>query len=131
MACSPRAASSTVAPNTPTWSSDDAKATSPKRLTRPYVGFTPTTPQNAAGWRTEPPVSEPSAIGTIPDATAAADPPDDPPGTRSGAIGFRVGPYALFSVEEPIANSSMFVFPNGTAPASRRRRTTVASYGLT
>src|ERR1044071_5542459 len=47
IAPSPRAASSTVAPKTPTWSSDDAKATRPKRLTRPYVGFTPTMPQNA------------------------------------------------------------------------------------
>ena len=70
--------------STPIWSSDDAKATSPKRLTRPYVGLTPTTPQNAAGCRTEPPVSEPSAIGTMPAATAAAEPPDEPPGTRSG-----------------------------------------------
>jgi hypothetical protein len=95
------------------------------------VGFTPTTPQNAAGWRTEPPVSEPSAIGTIPDATATAEPPDDPPGTRSRRIGFLVGPYALCSVDEPIANSSMFVLPNGIAPAARRRVTTVASYGLT
>src|SRR4051812_16030764 len=125
------AASSTVLPNTPMWSSDDAKATSPNRLTRPYVGFTPTTPQKAAGWRTEPPVSEPSAIEAMPDATATAEPPDEPPGTRSGAIGFFVGPYALCSVDEPIANSSMFVLPKGIAPAARSRFTTVASYGLT
>src|SRR5919107_5928099 len=131
MAPRARAASSTVAPKTPTWSSDDANATKPNRLTRPYVGFTPTMPQNAAGCRTEPPVSEPRAIGTIPEATATAEPPDEPPGTRSGAIGFFVGPYALCSVDEPIANSSMFVLPNGIAPASRRRFTTVASYGLT
>ena len=32
----------------------------------------PTTPQSAAGWRIEPPVSEPSASGTSPAATAAA-----------------------------------------------------------
>src|ERR1700737_1675700 len=88
-------------------------------------------PVNAAGWRTEPPVSEPRAMGTMPGAPAARQPPDDPPGTRSGATGFRVGPYALFSVDEPIANSSMFVLPNGTAPAARSRATTVASYGLT
>src|SRR5512146_1953427 len=113
------------------WSSDDANATSPYRLTRPYVGLTPTTPQNAAGWRTEPPVSEPSAIGTMPAATAAAEPPDEPPGTRSGASGFRAGPNALCSVEEPIANSSMLDFATITAPASRSRRTAVASYGLT
>ena len=34
---------------------------SPYRDTAPYVGFTPTTPHSAAGWRIEPPVSEPSA----------------------------------------------------------------------
>src|SRR5688572_19087622 len=88
-------------------------------------------PQNAAGCRTEPPVSDPSAIGTTPHATAAADPPDDPPGTRSGANGFRVGPNALFSVDDPIANSSKFVLPTSTAPAECSRSTTVAVYGLT
>ncbi len=93
-AMTPRAsaASSTEAPNTPIWSSDEAKATRPYRLTRPYVGLTPTTPQSAAGCRTEPPVSEPRATRTMPAATAAADPPDEPPGTRSGATGLRVGP---------------------------------------
>jgi hypothetical protein len=41
----------------------------------------------------------------------------------------RVAPNALNSVDEPIANSSMFPFPTTTAPASRSMRTTVASYG--
>ncbi len=91
------------------------------------MGFTPTTPQKAAGCLTEPPVSEPSAIRTAPAATAAADPPEEPPGTRDGSTGLRVAPYALCSVEEPIANSSMFVLPTTTAPASRSRRTAVAS----
>ena len=35
---------------------------------------------------------EPSAHGAKPAATAAAEPPDEPPGTRSGSHGFRVGP---------------------------------------
>src|SRR5215469_3425702 len=131
MTCSASAASSTVRPHTPIWSSDDANATNPNRLTRPYVGFTPTTPQNAAGWRTEPPVSEPSAIGTTPAATAAAEPPEEPPGTRVQSMGFSAGPNALCSVEDPIANSSMFVLHAMTAPAARSRETTVASYGLT
>ncbi len=65
-------------------SSDDPNATRPNRLTRPYPGFTPTTPQNAAGWRTDPPVSEPSAAGVTPAATSAAEPPLDPPGTQVG-----------------------------------------------
>ena len=39
-------------------------------------------PQKLAGCRTEPPVSDPSATGTTPAATSAADPPLEPPGTR-------------------------------------------------
>src|SRR5687767_12794707 len=64
-------------------------------------------------------------------ATAAADPPDEPPATRVVSQGLRVTPNAECSVDEPIANSSMFVFPMTKAPASRSRVTTVASYGET
>ena len=39
-------------------------------------------PQNEAGWRIEPPVSVPVAPRQSPAATAAADPPELPPGTR-------------------------------------------------
>src|SRR5881409_2562036 len=85
-------------------------------------------PQNAAGWRIEPPVSDPSDAGTSPAATAAAEPPLDPPGTRSSAQGLQVFSYAEFSVEEHMANSSMFVLPMMTAPARLRRSTQVASY---
>ena len=63
----------------------------------------------------------------MPAATAAALPPDEPPGTRPMSQGFRVGPKAEFSVEEPMANSSRLVLPIATAPASRSRLTTVAS----
>ncbi len=87
----------------------------------------PTTPHSAAGWRMEPPVSEPRASGAKPAATAAAEPPLLPPGTFPVPRGLRVGPNAEFSVDEPMANSSMFVFPNATAPARRSRSTTVAS----
>src|SRR4051794_39976898 len=103
----------------------------PYRDTRPYVGLRPTTPQSAAGWRMEPPVSEPSAIGVSAADTAAADPPLVPPGMRSSAHGLRTGPNAEFSFEEPIANSSQFVLPTITAPARSSRSTTVASYGGT
>src|SRR4051794_29200897 len=99
----------------------------PYRDTRPYDGLKPTTPQSAAGWRIEPPVSEPSDSGTICAATAAADPPLEPPGVRSSAHGFRVGPNAEFSVEDPIANSSQLVLPTMTAPAASSRSTTPAS----
>src|SRR5216684_630834 len=88
-------------------------------------------PQKAAGWRIDPPVSDPSASGVRRAATAAADPPLDPPGVRSSAHGFRAGPNAEFSFDDPIANSSQLVFPTTTAPAASSRDTTVASYGGT
>src|SRR6266702_2420039 len=95
----------------------------------PYVGFNPMTPHSAAGWRTDPPVSEPSATGTIPAATAAAEPPDDPPGTREVSQGFFTGPNAEFSFDDPIANSSQLVLPLITAPAFNSRSIAVALYG--
>ncbi len=87
----------------------------------------PTIPQNDAGWRIEPPVSEPIPSAANPPATAAAEPPEEPPGTRARSTGLRVGPKAEFSVDEPMANSSMLVLPTNTAPASARRATTQAS----
>jgi hypothetical protein len=75
----------------------------------------------------EPPVSEPSAQGANPADTAAAEPPPEPPGTRSRSHGFRVGPKAEFSVDEPIANSSVFVFPSSCRPAALQRSATVES----
>src|ERR1035437_9538288 len=77
----------------------------------------------------DPPVSEPSATGANPAATAAAEPPEEPPGTRLVSWGFRVGPKAELSVDEPMANSSILVLPTMTPPASTNRVTTVASYG--
>ncbi len=77
--------------NRPIWSNEDAKATNPNENTRPYVGFIPTTPQYAAGCLIEPPVSEPNILnGTKPAATAAADPPDEPPGTALWSNGLTV-----------------------------------------
>jgi hypothetical protein len=47
----------------------------------------PITPQQAAGRRTDPPVSEPTDISTTPAATPAAEPLEDPPTIRSGHCG--------------------------------------------
>src|SRR5436853_3687882 len=91
----------------------------------------PTIPQSAAGCRIDPPVSEPSASGVSAAATATAEPPLDPPGIRSRSQGLRLGPYAEFSVDDPIANSSQVVLPITTAPAASSRVTTVASKGGT
>src|SRR5450759_1288323 len=125
------AASRASRANGPIWSSEEAKATMPYRLTRPYVGLSPTMPVRAAGWRMEPPVSVPMLSGTWPAATLAAEPPELPPGTRPRSHGFAVGPYAECSVDDPIANSSMFSLPRITAPASRSRSVIWASYGET
>ena len=48
--------------------------------TRPRVGFKPIVPENDEGIRIEPPPSFPAAIGSQSAPTAAADPPEDPPG---------------------------------------------------
>ena len=75
----------------------------------------------------EPPVSEPSVANASSAATAAADPPEEPPGMRVRSQGLRVVPNAEFSVELPIANSSMFNRPKTIAPAALSLSTTVAS----
>ena len=66
---------------------------------RPKLGLSPAMPHSAAGIRTEPPMSEPSASGTQPEATAAPEPPEDPPGERSGFHGLRVMPHSGLSVK--------------------------------
>src|SRR6478735_11902417 len=86
-------------------------------------------PVTAAGWRIEPPVSVPIESGASNAATAAEEPPEEPPGIRVRSHGLPVAPYAEFSVDEPIANSSMLVLPRITMSASRSLRVTVASYG--
>src|SRR4030042_1891955 len=62
-------------------------------------------PQNEAGWRIEPPVSVPRAAKQSRAETAAAEPPDDPPGTRAKSQGLWVGPYAEFSVLERVGEA--------------------------
>jgi hypothetical protein len=61
---------------------------------RPWVGFSPTVPQKEDGTLIEPAVSVPIVNGTLRVATAAAEPPLDPPVSRSGAHGLWVGPQA-------------------------------------
>ena len=52
--------------------------------TRPNGGLKPTTPQNDAGMRIEPPMSDPVASMVAPAASAAPEPPDEPPGVIVG-----------------------------------------------
>ena len=91
----------------------------------------PVMPENDAGWRIEPPVSVPVAAGARRAATAAAEPPDEPPGTAFRSHGFFTGPKYEFSFDEPIANSSMLVLPSAHhAGVAANASTTVASNGL-
>ena|SRR4051795_2469710 len=92
-----RAASHTVRASGPTQSSEKDSGMAPCRLTRPKVGFSPTTPQIAAGWRIEPPVSEPSAPKHSRAASAAAEPLDEPPQIWAGFQGFRAIPVKVFA----------------------------------
>ena len=101
----------------------------PYRLTRPYVGLRPTTPESDAGWRMLPPVSVPVAKNAWPEATAALEPPELPPGTLDSSHGLRTGPYAEFSLLEPMANSSQLVLPSSTAPAALSRSSASEAYG--
>src|SRR5688572_3956230 len=95
--------------------------------TRPRCGLSPNNPQHAAGIRIDPPPSPPSAAGTRPAATAAADPPLDPPVERLGSHGLRATPKVLDSVNGHCPNSGIEVLPTMTAPAARSLRTASAS----
>src|SRR5215218_6872687 len=87
-----RAASRTVRVTGPAWSRELASDTRPYLETPPYVGFTPTVPVTAPGWRIDPPVSVPTASGASKAATDADDPPPEPPGIRPRSHGLRVAP---------------------------------------
>ena len=94
---------------------------------RPRVGLSPTSPHSAAGMRIEPEMSLAWAAGTMRAATAAADPPDEPPGDRPRSHGLWVGPYSAGSVVPIRAISGVFVRPIGTSPVERNRRANALS----
>ena len=97
------------------------------RVMRPCEVFNPTSPQHEAGMRMEPPPSLACANGTMPAATAAAEPPLDPPGEWSVFHGLRVGPHASGSVVGSAPNSGLLVRPAITRPAALKRLTKVVS----
>src|SRR5262249_23747826 len=92
-------------------------------------GLRPTRPQCADGTRMEPPMSLPGATGAIPEATAAPEPPDDPPVDRVRSYGLREAPYASGSVVKSEASSGVLVLPTMTNPAARNRSTRYESAG--
>src|SRR5258706_4727495 len=89
-----------------TQSSDRHAGTTPDALTNPRVGFSPTRLLNAAGTRPDPAVSVPTAKLTNPDATATAEPDDEPPGMYRLSKRFRGVPYGQRVPPMPVANRS-------------------------
>src|SRR5215207_3748960 len=93
----------------------------------------PTVPVKAAGWRMEPPVSVAVAPRHRRAATAADEPPDEPPGTNAALEPSRrhgdcTGPKAEVSFDEPMANSSLLSLPSITAPSFHSCCVMVDSY---
>ena len=104
--------------NQPNVSKEGASGIVPSSEIAPCVVRRPISPQKLAGARTEPPVSEPVPMSASPPATAAADPDDEPPVTRSGARGFTgCGKCTFWPIIEK-ASSSVCVLPMKRAPAS-------------
>src|ERR1700722_5582280 len=84
-------------------------------------------PQQAAGQRTDPPVSVPIAAGTKRAATAAPEPDDDPPGRKSVFHGLSVGGQGRSHDGPPRANSKVPSLPSRMPPAFSIRVVTWAS----
>src|SRR5687768_3312202 len=95
--------------------------------TRPKDALMPNSPVNAQGMRIEPPPSVPTASGPIPEATAAAAPPEEPPGVFALFQGLRVMPVSGLSHTPFQPNSGVVVLPSNTAPCSRSRAVAGAS----
>ncbi len=123
----PRETSATVRPIGPTVSNVRENSNTPCVGTRPAVVFNPTTPQHAAGTRTEPPVSVPYATSASPKAKATAEPLDEPPGRRDASKGFAGVPAQWFTPSAWRQSSTSWVFPTMRAPRRRAVATTGAS----
>ena len=124
--CAWRTTSATVLAVTP-WVDSSIQRGSTLRPTEPVVGLRPTSPHSAAGIRTLPPPSEVVAIGTNPAASAAADPPLEPPGEQSVFHGLRVAPKTRLAVNGAWPNAGVLVRPRTIAPAARSRATASSS----
>src|SRR5215470_3325543 len=84
-------------------------------------------PQQCAGTRIDPPISVPSSNAVNPPATAAAGPPEDPPGVRFSDQGLFVVPNSGLNVWTSPDHRGTLVLPNTIAPALLRRATAGAS----
>src|SRR5438874_179438 len=94
----------------------------------PCVGFNPYTPQYEAGRIVDPPVWLPSASGTMPDATAAADPlhrADDAIANEPRRVGGRQ-PVKIGEIHH--RNGAVRCFSKSTS--TRRRILPDADFGM-
>ena len=106
----------------PAWSRLQESGTTPFSETLPRVGLIVEVPEHADGIRSDPAVSVPVAAGTMRAASAAADPPLEPPAERS-----RLHGLPTWSVVPPAANSWVWRWPSRIMPAERRRLQTSQS----
>src|SRR5262249_19850664 len=95
--------------------------------TSPGEGRKPTTPHIAAGILNDPPVSEPVHIGSMSQASAAAEPPHEPQATRRGPDGFAAAPHTQLRVVAPAPNSGTLVLATMTAHGLRMSATIAGS----
>ena len=109
------------------------RPSTPSSDSRPKLVLRPTRPFQAAGTRTEPPVSEPMAAAARPRETETAAPEDEPPGMRAAASSKGLGgvPIFGFSPRMEKANSVWLVLPRHTSPARVARASTLASLAAT
>src|SRR5688572_31543175 len=98
---------------------------------RARVGLRPKRRQAEAGMRMERPRSVAWAAGRIPAATAAEEPPLEPPGECWRFQGLRVGPKRRGSVEGERPISGVLDLPTMIRPARLRRRVRVLSWAAT
>src|SRR5258706_12526368 len=123
MACSTSAQSSEDRQIGPGLSMVQLKPIAPYRLTLPYVGRKPTTPQVVEGEIMEPSVSVPSEKPTSPADVHEADPAEEPLDGRSVFHGFLVMPA---NHRPPCASAPIQSLASSTAPCCSSRSTTVA-----
>jgi hypothetical protein len=115
------AVSATVRVMGPTTSTVSNGSPSDQIGMRPREHLRPTVPQNDDGTRMDPPPSLPVASGVMRAASAAAEPPLEPPTVRVGSHGLFVMPVRGLSVMECMPNSGVVVLPSRIAPAAFKR----------
>ena len=76
----------------------------------------------------EPPASPPLQSGTSRAASAAPEPPLDPPDVRVVSHGLKHGPEIVLSVVPFQPKSGVFVLPTMMAPLARMRSVTMSSF---